>query len=318
MFDSIILCGYGQKSRPIGNRADKALLELDGKPVFTYPAKALLKSKYIANIYIIGAKKNLDAKIADDPELADEKRIFTLEQKENLAANIWHAFLASIDGYKTGMEKKDKNLYEKVIFALSGDAPLTETSDINQFIERSDLVKYDYIAGMSSAESLECYRPVKNRPGIEMACFNVKEGLLRINNMHLARPFLFKNRAVVQKLYNARYQKNLMGIIRLTRGILTLKNVRSHIWLYYVAQAAMISRSLGLPQLSDYLRSYVSLEKFMEFTGSAVGLRAGYTLVDSGRPAIDIDNEKDWNALLERFDEWTNAGTNDTEAKDKQ
>lgn len=318
MFDSIVLCGYGRNSRPIGSISDKSLLELDGKPVFTYPVKALLKSKYIADIFIIGAKENLDTRIAADPELADEKRIFTLEQKGDLASNIWYAFLSSIDGYRIGLEKKDKTVYEKAIFALPGDAPLTKTFDINQFIERSDLSKYDYIAGMSSAESLECYRPVGNRPGIEMACFNVKEGLWRINNMHLARPFLFQNRAVVQKLYNARYQKNLMGIIRLTRGILALENIRSHIWLYFVAQAAMISRSFGLTRISDYLRSHVSLEEFMKFTGEAVGLRAGYTVVDSGRPAIDIDNEKDWIALLERFDEWKNTGNDEADMKDKQ
>lgn len=302
--DALLFCGDSGASRPIEGKS-KAYLPIEGLPLFIHVLRALSGVERIGRVFIIGDKRRLDADLSIAGPI--EKPVVTLEQGANLLENAWRGFLASLDGYTPGAERERPDFKNRVIFALGADCPLITTAEIDEFFDRADMSRYDYVAGLTPKDALERYRPRGGRPGIKMAYFHVREGLFRISNMHMARPFAFAVTEPVQMIYNLRYQKKARNVLRLVVGFLALNAGWSKLRLYLLMQAAMFSRNIGLPGLADRIRRRVPIGGVMEAVGDVLGLRAGFAVTERGGAALDIDNEKDYIAMKRMFAEWKAA-----------
>ncbi|MGK7344522.1 MAG: NTP transferase domain-containing protein [Candidatus Nitrospinota bacterium M3_3B_026] len=302
--DALLFCGDAGASRAIEGKS-KAYLAIDGVPLFVYVLRALDGVERIRRVFMVGDKRRLDADLSIAGPI--EKPVVTIEQGAGLLENAWKGFLASLDGYTPGAERENQDFKNRVIFALGADSPLITAAEIGEFFDRADMSRYDYVAGLTPKEALDRFRPRGGRPGIKMAYFHVREGLFRINNMHMARPFAFAVTAPVQMIYNHRYQKKIRNIIRLFMGFLAPNAGWSKLRLYLLMQAAMFSRNIGLPGLADRIRRRVPIDEVMEAVGDVLGLRAGYAVTKQGGAALDIDNEKDYIAMKRMFAEWKTA-----------
>ncbi len=145
-------------------------------------------------------------------------------------------------------------------------------------------------------------------PGIHMAYFNVREGRFRQNNLHLVRPGRLENRHYIQDMYEHRYQRQLWPIVGLAWRLL-----RSHrggfatLGYYLLLQLASLADRRGWRRVADRIRSHIPLPRLERGISSLLGCRYRFVPTELGGAAVDIDNEHDYEAARERFDEWTHG-----------
>lgn len=300
--DAVLLCGEGKSSHAVDGERFKALLPVASSPSFIHVVKALADAPSIGRIFIIGHKKSLDNAL--EAGFACPKPVVTIEQKENLLANIRAGFIASLDDYTQGSENKYAEIKNRMILLLPGDAPLVTATEIEELIGACDIDTLDYVLGLTPEEVLAPFAPTADREGIDLACFHVKEGLFRINNLHLARPFAFGTGLAIQKMYDARYQKNPYQVFMLLIYLLGQSSIRSKVWLIAIIHTASIAKRLGLLALSDKLRSLVPMHDIFDGIGTMLNLRAGCAITLTGGAALDIDNDHDYKVMKSRFVEW--------------
>jgi len=304
MMDALMLCGDKGASRMVEGES-KAFLYMHGMPLFYWVALAAAQVDRVARIFIIGDKAKLDRHLSLRPPLA--KPVFTLEQEGSLLENIMAAFKASIDGYQPGMEERDAAVRSKSVLLMPGDAPLLQPGEIDEFLDGADMERYDYVAGMTPDSVMARYYPTERKPGIKMAYLHFREGLFRINNLHVARPFACKNIDVVQLMYASRYQKDLKNIVHLTRDMWRHHVKMQSLILYATLQGAMLSSFLGFGFLASILRKRAPMEAVAQAAGRILGMRVSWAVTRSGGAAVDVDNDIDYETMKARFHEWREA-----------
>ncbi len=300
--DALLLCGDKGASRPVAGES-KAFLPLKEEPLFYHVLKELEMTSRINRVFLVGDKKRLDTYLLMKAEQRS-KPVFTIEQGGSLLENVWNGFIASLDGYEPHAEKTNTDFKERVIFALPCDTPLISSMEINDFFDEADMNRYDYVVGLTDKDTLKKYYPERGKPGIKMAYMYLKEGLFRINNLHLARPFAFANRAAVQELYESRYQKRFSNFIRVVKYLWKIRAARGGLRQYFFMQSALLFSRIGLSAISDVTRRYASMRSVLDAMEKALGLRVGCAVTKRGGAALDIDNEKDYIAIEKMYDHW--------------
>ncbi len=178
-------------------------------------------------------------------------------------------------------------------------------AEVEEFLDAADSDTYDYIVGLTPIERLARYAPTAaGKPGIVMAPFHTAQGLFRLNNLHIGRPFSFRNKGAVQKIYDLRYQKSLANALGLLKAIWEIRQARGRAMHVVRAQAALYFGNRGYHGVSEWLRQRTSLDEIFIGIGDIIGLNAGYAITRLGGVAVDVDNEPDYTALIARFDEW--------------
>jgi GTP:adenosylcobinamide-phosphate guanylyltransferase len=300
--DCIIAAGDGRAAKKVF-RKNKALLEVDGKPIIRHIVETLKSCDEIAQIVIVGPKKNFEAVIGDlDVQI--------IEQRRNLMENGWEAFLQTIPEYReTGIltDEISEKYREKAVLGLAGDIPLLTVSELKEFIRKCDMSRYDYCAGVTSESILKNFEPRKGKPGIKMATFHVRDGNFRQNNMHMGKPFKLKYGIdLALKIYEYRYQKELLNIIRTIGEIIKFgpRHIGRSLWLYFLLQISTGLSSIGLKPLAR-LTSYPVTRAELENLFSGI-LDAQVKIVETtqGGAALDVDNERDFLILSIRYKEW--------------
>jgi molybdopterin-guanine dinucleotide biosynthesis protein A len=300
--DCIIAAGDGRAAKRVF-RKNKALLEVDGKPIIRHIVEALKSCDEIDQIVIVGPKNKFETVIGD-------LGVRIIEQRRNLMENGWEGFLQTIPEYRetgTLTDEISRKYKEKAVLGLPGDIPLLTVRELKEFIKKCDMEKYDYCAGVTSETILKHFEPRKGKPGIKMATFHVRDGNFRQNNMHMAKPFKLKYGIdLALTVYEYRYQKELLNIIRTIGEIIKFgpRHIVRSLWLYFLLQVSTGLSSIGLKPLAK-LTSYPVTRAELEslFTGI---LDAMVKIVETteGGAALDVDNEKDFLILSIRYKEW--------------
>jgi hypothetical protein len=308
-YDALILAGDRKASRKVKGE-NKALLTIGKRSVISYVIGALLGSRYIKDVYIVGPKAKISDAIKPDLGKFGGRKIIVLEQWDNLFENVWYGFLHTVKGYKKGIDPETYRGtpdYNKAVLALSGDIPLLTTYEVDELIENSDLDKYDYAPGITADFSLKYYWPKKkdNKKGIEHAYFHFKDGRFRQNNMHFGKLFRVANKIYIEKMYEYRHQKEWKDIIKLAIEILSAeKGSYKSFYYYLVLQACMSLSGMGLEYLSDKLRKLVSLADVERSIGLVLGTRVKAVATTYGGGALDIDSDEEFDAIKENFSDW--------------
>ena len=300
--DCLIAAGDGRAAKKVFKK-NKALLEVDGKPIIRHIVETLKSCDEIGQVVVVGPKKKFEAVIGD-------LDVRIIEQRRNLMENGWEGFLQTIPEYReTGIltDEISRKYKEKAVLGLPGDIPLLTVRELKEFIEKCDMTKYDYCAGVTSETILKHFEPRKGKPGIKMATFHVRDGNFRQNNMHMAKPFKLKYGIdLALKIYEYRYQKELLNIIRTIGEIIKFgpRHIIRSLWLYFLLQVSTGLSSIGLKPLA-WLTSYPVTRAELENLFSGI-LDAKVKIVETtaGGAALDVDNEKDFLILSIRYKEW--------------
>ncbi|MFC1467483.1 nucleotidyltransferase family protein [Verrucomicrobiota bacterium] len=285
--DAILLAGDRRASKAVRNK-NKAFLQLKGDPLIVHVLRALQAAESVNNIYVVGPKQRLDETLQ-----SFEVPVTTVEQGENMIANVKAGFEAAhSDG-------------ETPIMVVPCDIPLVTGREIDEFVKKSDLENYDYAIGITDKSVLEHYAPTEKKPGLDMICFHVKDGLFRQNNLHLARPNRLKHLDHIEKMYEWRYQTHFFNILRLGISLLFSS------WHFFTAMRVFILLQLSLyydrhghPTLSRKLRDHAPLETLNKGISHILGARVETVYTTLGGATLDVDNDESLDVIEQMYDEW--------------
>lgn len=304
--DAALLIGDKRKSRPICGE-NKNFLDLKGMPLFFHVLQSLDSAQGIEIIAIVGDAYRIQAILEKHhTQLKHPEKILVVEQGANLYDNALKAFQALSEAGQTAAERNDvsTSVQEKAVLYLAGDTPLITPQEIDEFIVKCDLNRFDYFLGVSTEERLRPFYPRRKEKGIKLAYFYVKENKLRINNLHVVKPFKIQNRRDIQKMYDYRYQKELFNFLKLLWAFYRL-NLRSRgIYYYLVLHVNLLLARIGLERFTSLFRRLVDIPGVEKVVSDVLG--CSFKIIETSvvGGALDIDNERHYEAITAMFDRW--------------
>ena len=306
---AIVAAGDGKAAKAVYGES-KVYLEVDGRTLVARTVAALQRVPEISEVWVVGNAARLEAELGR-AELRSElcKPLHIIPQFRNLYENVWQAFRRILPG--AGAEGRDPgpgDLDFRVLY-ISGDLPLATPQEIAQFIERSVARDCDYALGLVTEESMLGFYPrARGEPGIRMAYFNLREGRLRQSNLHLVRPARIVNRNYIEEMYEHRHQRELGDIVGLAWRLLRTERGGLRLVFYYaLMQVASFADHSGLRALADRVRRWIPIAKVEAALSSLLGASLRFVVTDIGGCALDIDNERDYDAVGAMFGEWSKA-----------
>jgi CTP:molybdopterin cytidylyltransferase MocA len=302
--DVVITAGDGRAARKVFKR-NKAMLDVAGRPIILHIVEVLRACSGIDKIVAVGPKEVFE-------EVIGSFDVRIVQQKRSLVENGWEGFLNTIDEYReTGKLTPEiiERYHDKPVLFLSGDIPLISVKELGEFLSQCDMDRYDYNAGATSEDILKLFGPRKGRPGIKMATFQMWDGNLRQNNLHMAKPFLIlQSIDLVLKAYEYRYQKEIFNIvksffelIRFSRG-----SIFRTLGIYLLFQISAGLSALGLEGAAHLASFPVRRQGVERLISHLLNVRFKIVLTTVGGAALDVDNEKDYMTLSIMYRDWMN------------
>lgn len=300
--NAIVLAGDRRASIKV--RSDnKAFISLRGKPLFIHVLNALQEARQVGDIVVVGPRDRLQSEL-EKHGIGDVR---VVEQRDNMIENFKAGYVAALGlGDEIRFWDLKGTEYEKVpLLVAPCDIPLLVCDEVDEFIARTNMHEYDYSIGITSEKVLSYYYPRDGKPGIRMIYFHVKEDLLRHNNLHIGKPLTFAHLDYIEKMYEWRYQTRTANILRMFFSLIfsgwrLVKGLR----VFILLQLSLYYDRHGHPKLSDRIRSLVRFNRLAEGIGNALGARVQIVYTHFGGAVLDADNEKDLEAIEQRYDEW--------------
>jgi GTP:adenosylcobinamide-phosphate guanylyltransferase len=302
-FDAILVAGEGESSYKVYNQ-HKAFLKIEGKCIINYVLETLQQADSINDIYVVGSKDSLTKTLVESGiDFKSPKPIYIVEQHANLFENIWSTFLVSIGSKEAELNLSESKYKEKAVLIVPCDSPLIAPYEVDYFIRKCDVNNYDQILGLASDEILKPFYPKDGKPGIEMDCLHLKEKKFRINNLHLVKPLKILNRKYIRKMYQYRYQRNIKNVVIFGLSLIG-KGHSGNLKFYIGLQLALFFSKLNLPSLAELFRKWTPKLEFEKCISKILGTR--FIGLETPLPGatLDIDNDKDYEAMKARFKEW--------------
>ena len=192
---------------------------------------------------------------------------------------------------------------DKAVLIVPCDSPLLTPDEVEYFIDHSDIENQDHVLGLTSRKNLEYFYPRDGKPGIKMSYLHLKENSFRINNLHLVKPIRIENREYIQKMYQYRYQRNFKNLVLFGLSLLG-KDKAKHYQYYFGLQMCLLFASLGVESMVEIFRSLTPKKALEKSISTILKTRFIGLEVPFGGAALDIDNDRDYEAMKTRFDEW--------------
>lgn len=306
---AIITAGDRRAAKGVYGQS-KVYLEVAGLPLVARVALVLQRVPEVSEVWIVGDTERLGA-IFSGPELRAQlpKPLHIVPQFRNLYENAWETFKRTLPGAgPEGREPEGSDLDWQVLI-LPADMPLATPQEISEFVRRGRETGCDYVAGAVKDVSLEAFRPKEEGGlGIEVAYFNLREGRLRQSNLHLARPARMGMRHLVEDMYEHRHQREFGNMLIIGwRMLVATRGGVSVLFFYALMHLAGLADRWGLRAVADWLRIFLSLERTARIVGRLLRTTFSFVITDVGGCAIDVDTEREYDAVCARFEEWDAA-----------
>lgn len=308
--NAVVTAGGKGKSHPVFGK-NKAFLEVSGAPVVARVVSALDASNSIEEIFVVGPKDKLRKALSLDENGGPfVKPIHIYEQRATLYENAWSTFLETLPSYRRGESPESIEQgpeADTAVLIIGADMPLLTHMEVDEFATKCDMDKYDYVLGMTLEDDLMHYYPDDDKPGIHLAYMHFKEGNLRQNNMHIVRPFKVLNRHLVQTMYDHRYQKEFGNIVRLAWEILRKEEGGwGALGNYFLMQLSLLFSRVHLDFLREITRKRTHIDSVIDCVSRLMKTRFSVAYTSLGGATLDIDNEREYEIIQQRFLEWMN------------
>ncbi len=312
-FDAILLAGDRGAYKAVYGE-NKAFLEIEGVPVIMYVLSALQQSRSVSRVFVVGPRERISRTLQEHGKrMGIRKEVIVLEQVETMLENVRMAFSAALQ--EEGREGGSALDEDKTVLVLSSDLPLLTGAELDEFIRKSDLSRYDYIAGMTSEGTLKPYYPPSDGsgPGVHFAYFCFSETRERQNNLHMVRVLRVLNERLIQKMYQFRYQKRWLNILRLLWDLLKEPEVTFRVVFKFVILhlCRVLDRWKGgmLEKLQHVFRRALIKAEIEKDVSRIIKARFGSVLTTFGGAALDVDNEQDFQVIKQRYRVWMERQT---------
>jgi CTP:molybdopterin cytidylyltransferase MocA len=305
---AIITAGDRRAARAVYGES-KVYLEVEGLPLVSRVVQVLQGVPEVSEVWVIGNAERLES-VLSAPAVQQSlvKPLHVIEQGRNLFENCWESYRRALPGAPP--EGRDPETQEDRLFQvlyLSGDLPFATAAEISEFVRRGQADECDYALGLVTKESLAGFLPLQEGgTGIEVAYFNMREGRLRQSNLHLARPGNMGARELIEEMYEHRHQKRLWNMITLGAKLATHQGAGPRVvfWYSLIHLSGLLDR-WHLRRLADWVRRANTLERTERVVGRLLRARFRFVVTEVGGSAIDVDTEQEYDAVRERFAEWS-------------
>jgi len=302
-YDTLLVAGENEDSHNVCNQY-KALLKLNDRYCIQYVIETLQNSASVRDIYIVGPKNKLMTALKDARiDFTQPKKIQILEQKSSLLENIWYAYLKSLPPLDGLEDAEIAALVNKAVLVVPCDSPLITTHEVEHFIANCDLNLHDYILGLTPEKSMQYFYPSGNRPGIKMAYMHMKEKNYRINNLHMVRPAKVEHRIHINKMYEYRYQKQILNVIFLIIYLLRFQKLKNFKLLLGL-QFSLLSAKLDLPWFTAIFKRWVPRKELERAISQLLNTRFTSQEIMLPGAALDVDNDENYETLKSEFERW--------------
>ncbi len=304
---AIVTAGDSRAAKAVYGE-NKVFLPVAGRPIVASLVQVLQRVPEVSEVWVVGRRERLEAIFAD-PDLrgAIHKPLFFVEQGRSLLENAWESFRCVVArDPKQGRDPQGEERNLQVLY-LSGDLPFATPQEISSFIQQClALPDCDYAFGFVREEALVDFLPEgPDESGIEVAYFNLRDGRVRQNNLHFARPARIGHRDRVNDMYEHRHQRQFWHM-----GALAWKVFFSQgggpiiVFLYAMMHLAGLADRWRLRALADRLRTWVTLRRNEEVIGRLLDARFYFVATEAGGCAIDVDTEQEYDAVSLHFEKW--------------
>jgi len=299
---AVVLAGDGEASKSVRGQS-KAFLEVGGQPLVSHVVLALQDVPEVSEVWVVGQKTRLSEVLAERTLGKPlRKPLHLVEQSRNLFENAWAAYqgVTAHAGASRSAAERDRP-----IFYLSGDLPFPSPEELSDFVAKSLALDVDYAFGIVPEHSLQDFLPkFKGEPGIRPAYYNIREGRFRQSNLHLAKPARIGNREAIGEIYRFRYQRNPINVLRVAWHLLRQPGSASLLVLYCKVHLAALCDRWGCRRLADRLRSPIPIGRVEAALSRVLGGSLRFVVTTVGGCAIDIDCDREYDAVCARYEEW--------------
>jgi GTP:adenosylcobinamide-phosphate guanylyltransferase len=306
-FDVIVTAGDRGTSRPVFQK-NKVFLTIEDIPVINYVLSAVERTRCAARIVVVGDKVRLeDALAVPHNPFQGLCPILLIEQGNTLYDNVWNGFLHTLPGYTPGADWRpyQATAEDKAVLVISGDIPLATPAEIDAFVESCDLTRYDYFLGLTAEPDLRPYYPQDGHLGIRMAYFGLREMQVRQNNLHLVKPFRIGNRHYIQRIYDARYQKEWRNIFNICWQLALCGGIASRVlWAFLCLHAARTITRFGWQSARPLQPFFLDLSRVASLVSQLLRTRFSTAFTHYGGCTLDVDNEEHYEAICANFNRW--------------
>ncbi len=301
---AVVAAGDGRAAKSVYGD-NKAYLEMDGRSLVGHAVAVLQQVPEVSEVWVVGNASRLEEALRRDLEGRLTKPLTVVPQFRNLLENVWETYRRLLPG--AGLEGRDPEPDELdlPVLYLSCDIPLATGQEISAFIRQGLAQDCDYSLGLVTEACMEPFYPRDDEPGIEMAYFNLAEGRLRQSNLHLVRPPRLGKRQYVEEMYEHRYQKQLGNAVRLAWTIFADDGGGVRVLFFYglMHLAGVVDRR-GWRRLADLLRRALPVDRVERAVSALLDTHFRFVVTEGGGCAVDIDNERDYDVMKRRYDEW--------------
>ena len=167
----------------------------------------------------------------------------------------------------------------------------------------------DYVVGLCPADALEVFKATKpGEAGIDVAYFNTRDGRVRQNNLHYARPARIGRLDRIEEMYEHRHQRRFWNMFKLAlRLLLDRVGGLKIAVLFGVMHLAGIADRSGRRRIARWLGRRVTLELNRKTIARLLDTKFAFVVTESGGCALDVDTEGEYDAMQARFGEWSAA-----------
>ncbi|MCH2187346.1 NTP transferase domain-containing protein [Myxococcota bacterium] len=303
---AIVTAGDGRAAKAVYGE-NKVFLPVAGSPMVARLVTTLQAVPEVSEVWVVGRRARLE-EVFDEPfRRTLSKPLFLVEQGRNLLENAWETYRRTLSRDVDQGRDPVGDEVDNAILYLSGDLPFATPQEISAFIRQGlSLPDCDYALGLAPAAALEDFKPGSaGAPGIEVAFFNLREGRLRQNNLHLARPARLGQRDRIEDMYEHRHQKKFWNMAVLAWKLFFSRAAGPWIvFLYLLMHGAGWADRWKLKGFADWLRSGVTIARNESVISRVLDTRFRFVVTEAGGCAIDVDTDEEYDAVKARFEEW--------------
>jgi GTP:adenosylcobinamide-phosphate guanylyltransferase len=299
--DALVLAGTDRNPKRKIQGRNKAFLEIKGKTLVRRVVEALVDASSIGLVFVVGPGEQLRKELQG---LSND--VVIVDQVGKMLANSWALIHASEARCPAGQEGVD---VERPLLFISCDLPLISPGAVNDFVarcaqaENETQIRYSILGGVAEEASLSRYYSEDGKPGINRPYVHFSQVRLRLANIYVARPRKLSHQEFLQTGFSYRKAKDWHNVMSLVRSYLGRAGGWKAAWVTLKLQATLMAYRRG-GKLYRWLRKSNSIERIERAIGALLGGTIKIIITPYGGFSLDVDDEKDFQVLSQRYDDW--------------
>ena len=299
--DALVLAGTDSNPKRKIRGLNKAFLEINGTTLVRRVVESLLGASSIGLVFVVGPGEQLRKELQD---LSED--VVIVDQVGKMLANSWALIHASEARCQFGNEGVD---VERPLLFISCDLPLISPGAVDDFVARCAQADNEFqthfsiLGGVAEETSLTRYYSGDGKPGIKRPYVHFSQLRLRLANIYVARPRKLSHQEFLQTGFSYRKAKDWHNVMSLVRSYLGRAGGWKAAWVTLKLQLTLMAyRRDG--RLYRWLRKSNSVERIERAIGALLGGSIKIIITPNGGISLDVDDEKDFEVLSQRFDDW--------------